>query len=86
MGKKTQQNFLYIDVSKVQKEKPQTCALSPSKSLSLSLSLSLSYVLYKSVCVCVFKWGTHLLYLYSFFHLNFSLTSRPQQTYWADFT
>ena len=53
---------------------------------SLHICLSLSYALYTSECVCVFKWGTHLLYLYSIFHLIFSLIGRPQQTYWDYFT
>ena len=48
------------------------------------LSLSLSYALCTSECVL--KRGTHLLYLYSFRHLTFNLTSRPHLTKQADFT
>ena len=47
--------------------------------LLVDISLSLSLMHYTQVCVW-FKWGPHLLYLYSIFHLNFSLTGWPQFT------
>ena len=45
------------------KDKPQTRC-----SFSLSVCLSLSPMRYTQVCVRI-KWGTHILYVYSFFHL-----------------
>ena len=47
MGKKTQQNFLYIDVSKVQRQDPKHVLLLP-----VDMSLSLSPMRYIQVSVC----------------------------------
>ena len=46
MGKKTQQNFLYIDVSKVQRQNPKHVFL-----FLADMFLSLPCVLYTSECV-----------------------------------
>ena len=78
-GKKTQQNFLYIDVSKVQIQNHKYVLL-----ILTYIYLFVSYALYTSECVL--KWGTNLLYLYFIFHFNFSLTGHPQQSYWDEFT
>ena len=57
MGKKTQQNFLYIDVSKVEIQNPKKVLL-----LLVDLSLSLSYALYTSEFVCQMR-NTHPLFI-----------------------
>ena len=79
MWKKTQQNFLCIRCIKSTRKYPKQVRLPPA-----DIYLSFSYALYTSECV--FKWGTQLLYLYSFCHLNFNLTSQPHLTDWVDFT
>ena len=66
MGKKTQQNFLYIDVSKVQRKNPKQVLL-----LLVDMYLSLSYALYISERVCQMR-NTHPLFILflplDFFH------------------
>ena len=60
MGKKTQQNFLYIDVSKVQRQDPKQVLLLP-----IDMSLSLSPMHYTQVCVCLNEEHTSSIYTLS---------------------
>ena len=56
MGKKTQQNFLYLDVSKVQRQDPKQVLLLPAY-----MSLSLLCVIHK--CACVLMRNTAPLFI-----------------------
>ena len=57
MGKKTQKNFLYIDVSKVQRQNPKHVLL-----VLADMSLSLSPMRYVQVSVCQMR-NTHPLFI-----------------------
>ena len=60
MGKKTQQNFFYVDVSKVQRQNPKQVLL-----LLEFKSIYISYALYTSDCVCSNEEQTSFIYTLS---------------------